>query len=132
MMVFFNIKKKIVFTTYIDVAMHSPPRPEGASRTTGGTIRGNATGNSFRFADHTPGVKADSVIGFQKVAVRLYTTTPDPSISHAGGAAGLTFVKAKVPMNVYLHAVLQSLVKLDSSIERMLVFKLFMTVSYII
>jgi len=116
----------------IDVAMHSPPRPEGASRATGATIRGNAQGNTFRFADHTPGVKADSVIGITKAAIRLYTTASDPSISHAGGAAGLTFVKAKVPMNVYLHAVLRSLVKLDSSIERMLVFKLFMTVSYII
>jgi len=112
--------------------MHSPPRPEGASRTTGGTIRGNATGNSFRFADHTPGVKADSVIGFQKVAVCLYTTTSDPSISHTGGVEGLKFVKAKVPMNIHLHAVLRSLAALDSSIERMLAYCLFIIVSYII
>lgn len=97
--------------------MHSPPRLEGASRVTGGIIRGRAAGNAFQFADHTPGVKVESVIGIKKAAVCLYTTTADPTISHAGGVEGLTFVKAKVPMNIYLHSVLQSLTTLDSSIE---------------
>ena len=97
--------------------MHSPPRLEGASRVTGGIIRGRAAGNAFQFADHSPGVKVESVVGFKKAAVRLYTTTADPTISHVGGVEGLTFVKAKVPMNIYLHSVLRSLTTLDPSIE---------------
>lgn len=97
--------------------MHSPPRLEGASRVTGGIIRGRAAGNAFQFADHSPGVKVESVVGFKKAAVHLYTTTADPTISHVGGVEGLTFVKAKVPMNIYLHSVLRSLTTLDPSIE---------------
>jgi len=121
-MVIFLISKNFrnIFTRYTDILMHSPPRPEGASCATGGVIRGNATGNIFRFADHTPGIKADNVIGVKKAAVRLYTTTSDPIISHAGGVEDLNFVEAKVPMNIYLHAVLQNLADLDPSIERKL------------
>src|SRR6266700_2819434 len=74
--------------------MHSPPHLEGASRVTGGIIRGRAAGNAFQFADHSPGVKVESVVGFKKAAVCLYTTTADPTISHVGGVEGLTFVKA--------------------------------------
>lgn len=97
--------------------MHSPPRPEGASRTTGGVLRGNAAGNTFQFADYTPGVKAGSIIGVKKAVVRLYTTSADPTVAHADGVKGLNFVKAKIPMNIYLHSVLRSLSALDSSIE---------------
>jgi len=97
--------------------MHSPPRPEGASRSTGGVLRGNATGNAFRFADHPSGSKADNIIGVKKAVIRLYTTIADPTIAHTHGVQGLNFVKAKVPMNIYLHSVLKSLTVLDSSIE---------------
>src|SRR6266498_5295727 len=82
-----------------------------------GIIHGRAAGNAFQFADHSPGVKVESVVGFKKAAVCLYTTTADPTISHVGGVEGLTFVKAKVPMNIYLHSVLRSLTILDPSIE---------------
>ena len=87
--------------------MHSPPPPEGASRATGGVLRGNAVGNAFQFADYTPGVEVMNIIGIKKAAVRLYTTSADLTIAHAGGVKGLSFVKAKIPMNIYLHSVLR-------------------------
>jgi len=97
--------------------MHSPPSLEGASRVTGGIICGHAAGNAFQFADHSPGVKVESVVSFKTAAICLYTTTADPTISHVGGVVWLTFVKAKFPMNIYLHSVLWSLTTLDPSIE---------------
>ena len=97
--------------------MHSPPHPEGSSRTTGGVLHGNAAGNTFRFADHTSSLKIGSIVGVKKAIIRLYTTTLDPTIAHTGGVEGLQFIKAKVPMNIYLHSVLQSLSALDSSIH---------------
>ena len=107
---------KLYLQLEIDIAMHSPPRAEGASHAVGGILHSRAAGNTFQFADHSPGAKVD-IIGIKKAAVCLYTTTADPTIAHTSGMEGLSFVKAKVPMNVYLHSVLKSLTKLDSSIE---------------
>ena len=114
---FFQLKINFIFIICTDIAMNSPPPPEDASHATGSVLRGNAIGNAFQFADHTPGVEATSVIGIKKAAVHLYTTSADPTIAHAGGVGGLGFVKAKIPMNIYLHSVLQSLATLDSSIK---------------
>lgn len=97
--------------------MHSFPHPDGSSHATGGVLRGNSAGNAFQFADNTSGVKATNVIGIKKVAVCLYTTSADPTVAHAGGVEELTFVKEKIPMNIYLHSVLKSLSTLDPSIE---------------
>ncbi len=114
--VFFFFQMKLYLQLEIDIAMHSPPRAEGASHAVGGILHGCTAGNTFQFADHSPGAKVD-IIGIKKAAVCLYTTTADPTIAHTSGMEGLSFVKAKVPMNVYLHSVLKSLTKLDSSIE---------------
>jgi hypothetical protein len=68
----------VPFTDPADVLMASPPRLQGASRTTGGILRGRALGNVYNFADHTDVVaQQGKVIG----KVHVYTTHGNPDES---------------------------------------------------
>src|ERR1700689_325990 len=54
---------------------HSPPRLQGASRTTGGILRGRPLGNVFNFGDH---MKVDHQNSKVVGSVHIYTTHGNP------------------------------------------------------
>lgn len=54
---------------------HSPPRLHGASRTTGGILRGRALGNVFNFGD---GMNVDHQNSKVVGTVHIYTTHGNP------------------------------------------------------
>jgi len=56
---------------------HSPPCLHGASRTTGGLLRGRALGNVFNFGDH---MNVDHQISKVVGTVHIYTTHGDPEL----------------------------------------------------
>ena len=66
----------------VDIRMQSPqntpPKAHGASRTTGGSIRGQATGNFLNAADFSS-AKKDDYIGPVRGQINLYLSTDDPA-----------------------------------------------------
>jgi hypothetical protein len=97
----------------LDVPMASPPtspsfKLQGASRTTGGVIRGRAYGNVFNFADsHDLGVDpAAPVVG----RVHLYDSRIDPA--HTKPRAAF-----KLQITTSLGTVLSKLAEKDSPVR---------------
>ena len=66
----------------VDIRMQSPqntpPKPYGASRTTGATIRGQATGNFLNAADFSS-AKKDDYIGPVRGQINLYLSNDNPA-----------------------------------------------------
>lgn len=65
-----------IHVQYLDVRMDSPPiSPQGASRMTGGVLRGRALGNVFNYADG----KDEPHVGPRKGKVLVYQSPRDPT-----------------------------------------------------
>lgn len=73
----------IYLNIFLDTLMasppHSPPRLQGASRMTGGILRGRALGNVYNFGDR---MDVDSQHGKIMGKVHIYTTHGNPDDSN--------------------------------------------------
>lgn len=103
----FYIHLKLLFKLLLDVLMDSPPAPEGASRSTGGILRGRAAGQGYNPVDDEDlHFSSSSIIGKVKGTILLYSSSIDPSQLDLKKMK--PSMKFSVPINTHLAPVLQS------------------------
>jgi hypothetical protein len=103
----FYIYLNLLFKLLLDVLMDSPPAPEGASRSTGGILRGRAAGQGYNPVDDEDlHFSSSSIIGNVKGTILLYSSSIDPSQLDLKKMK--PSMKFSVPINTHLAPVLQS------------------------
>ncbi|KAF8806945.1 hypothetical protein BYT27DRAFT_7167214 [Phlegmacium glaucopus] len=81
----------------MDSPPHTPPRPYGSSRMTGGILRGHALGNTLNAADFQSSEPVlHPVIG----KVLVYASTEDPANLSVQNMKPTTFVKHQVTLSL--------------------------------
>ena len=93
----------------LDVLTKSPPHPEGSSRATGGTLRGQASGQGYNPVDDED-LQSFSIIGKVKGITLLYLSALDPAQLAINNMK--PSMKVSVTINTNLGPVLKEIAKL--------------------